>query len=79
MQRASGDSRLGWAGYEPPELETVERDGVVYTTARGDPDHGGQNAVRFERDGTAVQLQSQELDVETLLGLGASLRPVAAS
>ncbi|HET9990612.1 MAG TPA: DNA-3-methyladenine glycosylase I [Kofleriaceae bacterium] len=29
-----------------------------------------------ERDGTAIQLQSQELDVETLLDLTASLRPV---
>lgn len=29
-----------------------------------------------ERDGTAIQLQSQELDVETLLDLAASLRPV---
>lgn len=26
--------------------------------------------------GTAIQLQSQELDVETLLDLAASLRPV---
>jgi outer membrane lipoprotein-sorting protein len=78
-ERAVGEGGFGWAGREPPELETVERDGITFTFAHGDPERGGQNAVRFERGGTAVQLQSQELDVETLLGLAASLRGVPAA
>jgi hypothetical protein len=31
--------------------------------------------VRLERDGTAVQLQSQDVAAETLLELATSLRP----
>jgi hypothetical protein len=33
--------------------------------------------VTLERDGTAIQLQSQELDADVLLELAESLEPVA--
>jgi outer membrane lipoprotein-sorting protein len=77
-QHKTGEGGFGWPGIHPdgPTLEEIERDGVRYTAARGDPEQGSGSAVTFERDGTAIQLQSQELDVETLLGLAASLSRV---
>jgi outer membrane lipoprotein-sorting protein len=78
-QRPAREGGFGWPGYAPPELEQLERDGVPYTVCRADPDRGSQNAVAFERDGTAIQLQSQELELETLLELAGSLERVTAS
>jgi outer membrane lipoprotein-sorting protein len=78
-QRAPGEGGFGWAGFAPPELETIERDGITFTVGRADLERGSQNAVAFERDGTAIQLQSQEVAVETLLALAESLRPVRSS
>ncbi len=77
-QRSAGEGGFGWAGYGPPELETVEHDGVSLTVSRADPERGSQNAVIFERDGVAIQLQSQELDIDTLIRLAASLEPVTS-
>jgi hypothetical protein len=76
QRRRTDDEGLRWAGIGPPVLEEIERNGVRYTASRGDPEQGSGSAVTFERDGTAIQLQSQELDVETLLDLAASLRRV---
>lgn len=78
-QRPAGEGGFGWPGYAPPQLEHLERDGVRYSVCRADPERGSQNAVAFERDGTAIQLQSQELDLDTLLMLAASLEPVRAT
>jgi outer membrane lipoprotein-sorting protein len=77
-QRKMGEGPFGWTGVYPdgPPLEELERDGVAYTVIRGDPEHGNGASVSFERDGTAIQLQSQELDADRLLELAASLRPV---
>jgi outer membrane lipoprotein-sorting protein len=77
-QHTAGEGSAGWTGSYPggPPLEEVERGGVTYTTIRGDPEQGNGSSVSFDRDGTAIQLQSQELDVETMLELAASLRPV---
>jgi len=77
-QRKTGEGGFGWSGIYPagPPFEELERDGVQYTTLRADPEQGSGSSVAFDRDGTAIQLQSQELDVETLLDLAASLRPV---
>lgn len=74
-QRPAGDDRTSWPGLEP-KLEEIERDGVRYTLCHGDPETGGQNAVGFEREGTAVQLQSNELTPERLLELAVSLEPL---
>lgn len=76
QQRKTDDEVLRWAGAGPPAFEEIERDGVRYAAARADPEQGSSSAVTFEREGTAIQIQSQELDVEALLGLAASLRPV---
>jgi outer membrane lipoprotein-sorting protein len=73
-QRAAGEGAESWPAIDP-QLEDVERDGVGYTILRGDREHGG-SGVAFEREGTAIQLQSSELDVEVLLELAASLEPV---
>jgi hypothetical protein len=62
-------------GGDEPSLEETERDGIRYVVFDGEPDQGMGAAVRFERDGTAVQLQSQDLAAETLLQLATSLRP----
>ncbi len=78
-QRPVGESAFGWTGYGPPEFEEVARDGVSYTICQADPELGSQYSVAFDLERTAIQLQSQELDVETLLGLAASLKPVNAS
>lgn len=77
-QRKAGEGSVGWPGIHPdgPALEEVERDGVTYTVLRSGPEHGNDAAVSWERDGTAIQLKSQELDADLLLGLAASLRPV---
>lgn len=75
-QRPTGAGGFGWTGSRPPQLEEVERDGVTYTVAHADSDHGGQHSVVFERDGTELQLRSAELGVEALLDLAASLRRV---
>jgi outer membrane lipoprotein-sorting protein len=77
-QRPEGEGGFGWAGYGPPELETVERDGVSLTIVRSDPERGSQNTVALQQDETAIQLQSQELDVDTLIRLAVSLEPVIA-
>jgi hypothetical protein len=76
QRAATAEKRVAWAGLEAPRFETVERDGVEYTLARGDRRQGGQDGVSFERDGTAIQLQSQELRAEQLLELAATLVPV---
>lgn len=76
-QRPAGEGGFGWSGYEPPTLETIQHDGTIYTIVRADPDRGSQNAVAFERDGTAIQLQSADLDSDTLLELAGSLGPVS--
>ncbi len=73
-QRAAGEGAESWPAVDP-QLEDVERDGVGYTILRGDREHGG-SGVAFEREGTAIQLQSAELDVDVLLELAASLEPV---
>jgi hypothetical protein len=75
-ERAAGEGAPSWPGIDP-QLEEVERDGVRYTVSRAEPEQGGQAAVAFERDGTAIQAQSGELDVDTLLELAASLEPVS--
>ncbi|HJX49394.1 MAG TPA: hypothetical protein VJ375_16255 [Gaiellaceae bacterium] len=77
-QQKAGEGGFGWAGIYPdgPPFEELQRDGVDYTVIRGDKQQGNGSAVTLEREGTAIQLQSQELDVETLLDLAASLRPV---
>jgi hypothetical protein len=77
-QHKTGEGGFGWPGIHPdgPPLEEVEHEGVRYTACRADPEQGSGSAVTFERDGTAIQLQSQELDVEVLLDLAASLRRV---
>jgi hypothetical protein len=75
-QRKADGGGFPWAGVYPDGPEELERDGVTYTTLRGDPEQGNGSSVSFERDGTAIQLQSQELDVETMLDLAATLRPV---
>jgi hypothetical protein len=41
---------------------------------RGDPDQGRQNTVSWERDGTALQLQSAEIDLEALLDLAPTVK-----
>ena len=76
--RKVGEGGFGWPGIHPdaPVLEELERDGVHYTVFRADPEQGSGSAVTLERDGTAIQLQSQELDADTLLDLAASLRRV---
>jgi outer membrane lipoprotein-sorting protein len=77
-QRKAGEGAFGWPGVHPegPPLEELERDGVEYTLLRGDPQQGSGASVSLDRDGTAIQLQSQELDADVLLDLAASLRPV---
>jgi hypothetical protein len=45
---------------------------------RSDPERGSQNTVALQQDETAIQLQSQELDVDTLIRLAVSLEPVIA-
>jgi outer membrane lipoprotein-sorting protein len=77
-QRPAGEGGFGWSGLGPPELDTVERDGVELTIARADTERGGRNAVELERDGTAVQLQSQEVELETLIRLALSLERLSA-
>jgi outer membrane lipoprotein-sorting protein len=75
-QRLAGEGGFGWTGYGPPPLEEAKRDGTTYTLSRADPDQGRQNTVAFERGDTSLQLQSAEIDVETLLELAATLRTV---
>jgi outer membrane lipoprotein-sorting protein len=77
-QQKTGEGGFGWPGIHPdgPPLEELERDGVHYTACRADPEQGSGAAVTLERDGTALQLQSLELDVEALIELAASLRRV---
>ncbi len=79
QRAADGEARLPWAGRKGPKLEALERDGVRYTVCRADPSRGGQHGVQLEREGTAIQLQSEELDVEALLALAATLEPVGAT
>jgi outer membrane lipoprotein-sorting protein len=78
-QRAAGEGGFGWPGFVQPELGEIERNGVRYTVCRADPERGSQNAVALEREGTAIQLQSQELGIETLIALAGSLERVASS
>ena len=78
-QRQAGEGGIAWTGYEPPELQQLERDGTTYTVMRGDPEHGRQHTVAWEHEGTAFQLQSGEVAIEALLGLAATLKPVAQS
>lgn len=77
-QHKADEGGFGWPGIHPdgPPVEELERDGVRYTVCRADPAQGAGAAATLERDGTAIQLQSPELDVEALLDLAASLRPV---
>lgn len=75
-QRPAGEGGFGWTGYGPPPVEEVERDGTAYTVTRADREQGRQSSVAFERGGTALQLQSGELDADALLDLAASLRRV---
>lgn len=75
-QRPAGEGGFGWPGYAPPELEEIERAGVRLHVSRADPDRGSQNALAFDREGTSIQLQSQELELERLIDLAASLQRV---
>jgi outer membrane lipoprotein-sorting protein len=75
-QRPAGDGGFGWAGYGPPKLENIERDGVTLSVSRADPERGSHNAVALQRGDTSIQLQSQELDIDTLIQLAVSLEPV---
>lgn len=75
-QRPTGEGGFGWTGYGPPTIETVERDGVTYTVSSADPDQGRQHTVVFDREGTALQIQSVELGTEELLELAVSLERV---
>jgi hypothetical protein len=52
---------------------------LVRACCRADPERGSQNSIAFEREGTAIQLQSQELELGTLLGLAESLKQVISS
>jgi outer membrane lipoprotein-sorting protein len=55
-------------------VEEVSRDGTRYRVRRGDADlFGPPTMLQFEREGTTIHLQSQELDVEALVGLAAEL------
>jgi outer membrane lipoprotein-sorting protein len=74
---AGAEGAFGWPGVRADEasLEETERDGIRYVVFRGEPDQDMGSAVRLERDGTAVQLQSQDVAAETLLELATSLRP----
>ncbi|MCW2977622.1 MAG: hypothetical protein JWM06_2903 [Actinomycetia bacterium] len=49
QQRRTDDDGLRWAGAGPAAFEEIERDGVRYTAARGDPEQGSGSAVTFER------------------------------
>jgi outer membrane lipoprotein-sorting protein len=73
-QRAAGEGGISWTGYGPPELGQLERDGISYSVMRGDPDQGRQNTVSWERDGTALQLRSAEIDLEALLDLATTVK-----
>jgi outer membrane lipoprotein-sorting protein len=77
QHEAGAEGTFGWPGVRADEasLEEIERDGIRYVVFRGAPDQDMGSAVRLERDGTAVQLQSQDLPAETLLELATSLRP----
>lgn len=75
-QRAAGEGGPSWTGYAPPELEQLDRNETSYTVMRGDPEHGRQNTVAWDLDGTTLELQSSETDVETLLDLAATLKRV---
>ena len=57
-----------------PGLKTdeLERDGVPHTVNRPGPRQGIPSTVVSEREGTAIQLNSQNLDEELLLELAAS-------
>lgn len=72
-QRPAGEGGFGWTGYEPPTPDQVEHDGITYSYVRRDENRGHTNAVVFELAGTSLQLQSAELDVDTLLQLARAL------
>lgn len=76
-QRPVGEGGFGWGGYrlEGPELEEIERGGRVYTICKRNPEYDVPASVMFEREGTAIQLSSSEVDQETLLVMAESLEP----
>lgn len=77
QRRAGGGGGFAWTGYGKRAFEELDRDGQTYTISRADPEWGQQNSVAFERDGTSLQLQSAEVDVEALLLLATALEPVS--
>lgn len=76
-QQPPGEGGFGWTGYRPegPELEEVERNGLRYTVCKRDPEYDVPASVMVEREGTAIQLTSTELDEHALLALAESLVP----
>lgn len=75
-ERSAEASEPGWTADGPPDVaqDEVERDGVSFAIYRPGPRYGIPLTVVFERDGTAIQASSQNLDEETLLELAASMR-----
>lgn len=76
-QRRVREGGFGWSGYRPegPELEEIERAGRNYTVCKRYPEYDVPASVVFEREGTAIQLSSSEVDEETLLVMAESLEP----
>jgi outer membrane lipoprotein-sorting protein len=57
-----------------PDVEEVDRNGTRYRVARGEGDpFGPPTMVELEREGTTIQLLSQELDADVLVGLASEL------
>ena len=75
-QRPVTEREPDWAPHARAgiQVEEVERDGHSFTVYRPDRRrHGIPLTVIFERDATAIQLSSANLDEEVLLGLSASM------
>jgi outer membrane lipoprotein-sorting protein len=71
-ESGAGEDKLSWPGFDP-QLEEIERNGVVYTTCAPDDELGTPSAVGFTRDGTTIRLQSDALGLEELLELATAL------
>ncbi|CAN5823103.1 hypothetical protein BH20ACT14_BH20ACT14_10570 [soil metagenome] len=65
-----------WVAYGPHGVETdeVERNGVSFTVYRPERRQGIPLTAVFEREGTAIQLSSENLDEDVLLEVAASMR-----
>ncbi len=74
-ERPSEAREPDWVAHGPAGVETdeVERGGLSFTVYRPARHHGMPLTVVFEREGTAIQLNSQNLDEELLLELAASM------